>query len=68
MPTPDSYKMVSRSLFLFPVYKRHFAFYGDYYLSVSGIHPSDCAPPKSRYSRWNFTEVVPNGRFYYFRS
>ena len=39
--------MVSRSPFLFPVYKRHFVFYGDHYLSVSDIRPVDWAPPKN---------------------
>jgi len=40
-------KMVSRSLFLFPVYKRHFVFYGDHYVSVSDIRPLDWASLKN---------------------
>jgi len=40
--TPCSYQ----KLFLFPVYKRHFVFNGDHYLSVSDIRPLDWAPPK----------------------
>ena len=52
-------KMVSRSLFLFPVSKRHFVFfYGDHYLSVSDIRPIDWSPTKCTYSRWNFANML----------
>ena len=53
--------MVSRSLFLFPVYKRHFVFFpGNHYLFVSST-PHILwigRPRKYRYSRWNFTNIL----------
>jgi len=39
-------KMVSRSLILFPVYKRHFVFFTVIIISVSDIRLLDWAPPK----------------------
>ena len=50
--------MLSRSLFLFPVYKRHFVVYGDHYLSVSDAQSTTLNPWKCRYSRWNFTNML----------
>jgi len=49
--------MVSRLLFLFPVYKRHFVVYGDHYLSLSDAQSTTPNPWKCRYSRWNFTNM-----------
>ena len=52
-------KMVSRSLFLFPVYKRHFVF-----ITVTIIYLCRTyvlwigLPRKCRYSRWNFSNML----------
>jgi len=64
----NKYLVPTESHFYFRFTGAIFFFYGDHYLSVSGIRPLDWALRNVCVAAKNPQQVVPNGRFYYFRS